>query len=228
LGRRTRRRSPALRRPCSPPCPAARARRTRRTSPSPDTQTGPRLISTISAVHKPNCPIGQGLGSLTIQSWPPSVFPLLSNSGPNATAAVRVTGRSWCLYTTSVVRVLEWPTASAICSMGTPESDRSAPYRSVDGHRASLKVHLGPAQGAGFLGADAAEHTHGDVEPQAFSLSCVQHGNSLLQVERPRRPSRISCGDGGQIRDIPDHQVVHHRVPDGLDQDHPGQPNAPG
>jgi hypothetical protein len=22
-------------------------------------------------------------------------------------------------------------------------------------------------------------------------------------------------------------QVVHHRVPDGLDQDHPGQPNAP-
>ena len=50
---------------------------------------------------------------------------MLSNSGPSATAAVRVTGRSWCLYTTSVVRVLEWPTASAFCTMGTPESDRS-------------------------------------------------------------------------------------------------------
>ena len=29
-------------------------------------------------------------------------------------AAALVTGRSWCLYTTSVVRVLEWPTASAL------------------------------------------------------------------------------------------------------------------
>jgi hypothetical protein len=114
--------------------------------------------------------------------------------------------------------------APRLLGLGLP----GAPYRSVDGHRASLKVHLGPAQGAGFLGADAAEHTHGDVGPQAFSLSCVQHGKSLLQVERPRRPSRLSCGDGGQIRNIPDHQVVHHRVPDGLDQDHPGQPNAPG
>jgi pimeloyl-ACP methyl ester carboxylesterase len=41
-------------------------------------------------------------------------------------------------------------------------------------------------------------------------------------------PSRLSGGDGSQIRNTPDHQVVHHRVPDGLDQDHPGQPNPPG
>jgi len=40
-------------------------------------------------------------------------------------AAALVTGRSWCLYTTSMVRMLEWPTAAAICSMGTPESDKS-------------------------------------------------------------------------------------------------------
>jgi hypothetical protein len=31
-----------------------------------------------------------------------------------------------------------------------------APYRSADG-RAGLKVHLGPAQGTGFLGPDAAD-----------------------------------------------------------------------
>jgi hypothetical protein len=35
-------------------------------------------------------------------------------------------------------------------------------------------------------------------------------------------------GDGSQVRHVPYHEVVHHRVPDGLDQDHPGQPNAPG
>src|ERR1019366_4110357 len=121
------------------------------------------------------------------------------NSGPSTMAAVRVTGQSWCLYTTSVVRVLEWPTASAICSMhraaeagaehqvvllpgrtglrpvGRLRQDQfpqrrygdlgdlehpprllglslpGAPYRSVDGHGAGLKVHFGPAQGPGLL-----------------------------------------------------------------------------
>jgi hypothetical protein len=34
--------------------------------------------------------------------------------------------------------------------------------------------------------------------------------------------------DGSQIRHIPHREVIDHRVPDGLDQDHPGQPNAPG
>jgi hypothetical protein len=73
-------------------------------------------------------------------------------------------------------------------------------------------------QGASFLGADAAEHTHGDVRPQAFSPGCVQHGQGLVQVERLRLPSWLSGGHG---RHVPDHEVVHHRVPDGLDQDHP-------
>jgi hypothetical protein len=57
------------------------------------------------------------------------------------------------------------------------------PYRAIDGHGADLEVHLGPAQGPGFLGADAAEHAHGDIWPQALSLGCVQYRKSLLQVE---------------------------------------------
>ena len=44
-----------------------------------------------------------------------------------------------------------------------------------------LGVHFGPARGAGFLGADAAEHAHREVWPQALSLGCVQHGKNLLQ-----------------------------------------------
>jgi hypothetical protein len=63
--------------------------------------------------------------------------------------------------------------------MGPP---RLAQNTRLFSFRAGLKVHPGPAQGAGFLDADAAEHTHGDVWPQTFSLCGVQHGESLLQV----------------------------------------------
>jgi hypothetical protein len=41
------------------------------------------------AAHQPNHSIDRDLGSLTAQVWPPSVVPLLSNSGPSAMAAVR-------------------------------------------------------------------------------------------------------------------------------------------
>jgi len=37
----------------------------------------------------------------------------------------------------------------------------------------------------------------------------------------------ISCGHGSQIRHVPYRDVIHHRIPDGLDQDHRGQRNAP-
>jgi hypothetical protein len=43
----------------------------------------------------------------------------------------------------------------------------------------------------------------------------VQHGKSLLQVERARRPSLLYFGHSTQVRNVP------HK-------DHPGQPNAPG
>jgi hypothetical protein len=55
---------------------------------------------------------------------------------------------------------------------------------SLDGHSASLEVHLGPAQGAGFLGADAAEHAHGDVRPQARSLGCIQVAGQRAEAEK--------------------------------------------
>jgi hypothetical protein len=92
----------------------------------------------------------------------------------------------------------------------------------------SFHADPGPAQGAGLLSADAAEHTHSDVRPQAFSPGYVQNGRGLVQVERLRRPPWLPGGYGSQVRHVPDHEVIHHRVRDGLDQDHPGQPNAPG
>jgi hypothetical protein len=83
--------------------------------------------------------------------------------------------------------VLEWPTASAICSIGTPdqlpqrldgdigELDNSAgllglgvpaePHRAVDGYGARLQVHFGPAEGTRFLGAQATEKADSDVGP---------------------------------------------------------------
>ena len=51
--------------------------------------------------------------------------------------------------------------------------------------RYTAKIHLGPARGAGFLGADAAELTHGDGGPQAFSLGRMQHGKSQDHPGQP-------------------------------------------
>jgi hypothetical protein len=58
--------------------------------------------------------------------------------------------------------------------------------------------------------------------------------NARLAQAPPKNP--VSIGEaramigrrGSQLRDIPHREVIDHRVPTGLDQDHPGQPNAPG
>src|SRR5208337_763711 len=161
-------------------------------------------VSIISAVHKPNYPVSQDMGSLSSVLASVGLSLALEQRTQRDGSGTRSRPELLPVHA-SDVRVLAWPTASAICSMGTPESDRTE-----NEGMAQLARHPVPAE-ARLLGDPLELHpdigrvhraTGARAEHQVVLLPCRPGLRPVGRLLRDQPPQR-RYGDLGDLEHAP-------------------------